>query len=468
MNAQLIHRRVTRAGFALALVLVALVGISSSAAASTSTAPAGRMIPQTDAAGTVWLCRPGLTNDPCAGNVSTTVVTANNQRTVVHSVTTGSEKFNCFYLYPTASTEMSVNSDLTVQPAEISAAMSQTAPYSDVCDVWAPMYRQITVHALLGGTAGPNAGTIAFASVLSAWKDFLAHDDQGRPIILISHSQGSVMMIKLLQSQVDNDPSLRHKLVVAIIAGGNVTVPDGKEVGLTFHHIPACTKVREAGCVIAYSSFPSVPPADSMFGRAGQGISLNYGQSQTAGVHVVCVNPADISGGTAELSPWFTVAAVQPLPAQASRLRRSARPGSAIPRCTRRPVRAPMGPTGSRSLTMLLREICDPYPPSRSAQPSAITSTTSTCRWPTSSKTCATRRLLTRADRHRPRPLPGLWLTPWQTPKARRTSHTNPPVRGFQGRPAPVALGHPPHRSTQASQVAFPGQAEFRTMTEGQ
>jgi len=68
--------------------------------------------------------------------------------------------------------------------------------------------------------------------------------------------------------------------------------------------------------VIAYSSFPSVPPANSMFGRAGQGISLNYGQSQTTGVHVVCVNPADISGGTAELSPWFTVAAVQPLPGQ--------------------------------------------------------------------------------------------------------------------------------------------------------
>ncbi len=178
------------------------------------------------------------------------------------------------------------------------------------------MYRQITVKALLGGTEGPDAGKIAHASVLSAWKDFLAHYDKGRPIILISHSQGSVMMIQLLQSQVDDNPSLRHRIVVAIIAGGNVTVPDGKEVGVTFQHLPVCTKANQTSCVIAFSSFPTEPPANSMFGRPGQGISLNYGQAQTTGVHVVCVNPASIGGGTAELSSSFPLAAVQPLPAQ--------------------------------------------------------------------------------------------------------------------------------------------------------
>jgi len=298
-------------------VLALTVLGSFATAASASAGSSGGGVARTDPAGTVWLCRPGLNDDPCAGNVSTTVVSASNNRTVKHAVATGNSKFDCFYLYPTASPELTVNSDLTVQPAETSNAMAQTAPFSDVCDVWAPMYRQITVHALLGGTAGPDAGKIAYASVLSAWKDFLAHYDKGRPIILISHSQGSVMMIQLLQSQVDSNPSLRHRIVVAIIAGGNVTVPDGKDVGLTFQHLPACSKTDQTGCVIAFSSFPTEPPADSMFGRPGQGISLNYGQTQTTGVHVVCVNPASIGGGTAELSSSFPVAAVAPLPAQA-------------------------------------------------------------------------------------------------------------------------------------------------------
>jgi hypothetical protein len=208
-----------------------------------------------------------------------------------------------------------VNSNLVVQPAELSIAMDQAAPFSQVCDVWAPMYRQITVDGLGKASSGdPAAGEIAYASVLSAWKDFISHYDNGRPIIFISHSQGSVMLIRLLQAEVEPDPALRRRTVVAIIAGGNVTVPVGQLVGATFRHLPLCASAHQAGCVIAYSSFPSEPPADSNFGRPGQGISLNSGQTATSGVQVACVNPAALGGGTADLLPYFPIALVTPLP----------------------------------------------------------------------------------------------------------------------------------------------------------
>jgi Protein of unknown function (DUF3089) len=99
--------------------------------------------------------------------LSTTVVSANNTRSVEHTTADGNDKYDCFYLYPTASTESPVNADLVVRPAEISVAMAQTARFSQVCDVWAPMYRQITVHAIFGGTR-PDASTITHNSVLSA------------------------------------------------------------------------------------------------------------------------------------------------------------------------------------------------------------------------------------------------------------------------------------------------------------
>jgi hypothetical protein len=85
-------------------------------------------------------------------------------------------------------------------------------------------------------------------------------------------------------------------MVAAIIAGGNVTVPTGKTVGATFKKLPLCTASKKSGCVIAYSSFPSEPPADANFGRPGQGISLNTDQTATTGVQVACVNPAAIRG----------------------------------------------------------------------------------------------------------------------------------------------------------------------------
>jgi hypothetical protein len=103
-------------------------------------------------------------------------------------------------------------------------------------------------------------------------------------------------------------------MVSAIIAGGNVTVPVGRDVGSTFKHLPLCTSTGETSCVIAYSSFPKRPPANSLFGRPGQGVSLQSGQTAKAGLQVACVNPAAIAGGTADLDPRFLAAMMPPPP----------------------------------------------------------------------------------------------------------------------------------------------------------
>jgi hypothetical protein len=43
-----------------------------------------------------------------------------------------------------------------------------------------------------------------------------------------------------------------------------------------------------------------------VFGRPGQGVSLQSGQTATEGLQVACVNPAAIGGGTAGLVPYFS------------------------------------------------------------------------------------------------------------------------------------------------------------------
>jgi hypothetical protein len=305
----------------LALLAALVIGTgclsSTSSSASATTVSTSKTILRTDAAGTVWLCRPGIKDNPCTGNLDATSISGINKHTVQTASATGSKKYDCFYIYPTASTEPTVNSNLVVQPAEELIAMAQAARFSQVCDVWAPMYRQITVTGLHSASgSGTDPGIIAYDSVLSDWRDFIAHFDDGHPIIFIGHSQGSVMMIKLLQAEVDPNAAFRKLVVAAIIAGGNVTVPTGKTVGSTFEHLPLCTSTHQSGCVIAYSSFPSEPPSNSMFGRPGQGISLNWGQTATTGVQVACVNPADIGGGSADMSPYFPIVRVIPMPSE--------------------------------------------------------------------------------------------------------------------------------------------------------
>ena len=148
---------------------------------------------------------------------------------------------------------------------------------------------------------------VAYNSVLSAWQWFLAHT-QGKPVILVGDSQGSALLIHLVSAALDHQPLVLRRLLVAVIVGGNLQVPEGKTVGATFTKVPLCTSGTETGCAIAFSSYPSQPPAGSLFGRPGQGVSLQSGQSAKAGQQVACVNPADLSGGTADLGPYMLTA----------------------------------------------------------------------------------------------------------------------------------------------------------------
>ena len=256
---------------------------------------------------TVWLCRPGASGDPCAASLTTTVIAANGSRSPQNATAAANPKFDCFYIYPTVSSETATNADLRIQPAELEVAQAQASRFSQVCRVWAPMYRQETLAALLTSSAAGTvaAENVAYASLLAAWQDYLAHDNDGRPIVFLGHSQGAAMLIRLLSSQVDRNAALRKRLVSAIILGGNVTVANGRSVGGSFANIPACSATTQTGCVIAYSSFPSQPPSDSLFGIPGQGVSIQSGQSASKGVSVLCVNPAALAGGTGALLPYF-------------------------------------------------------------------------------------------------------------------------------------------------------------------
>ena len=311
-------RGVLGRGLAVACVLTVLAGCTSAAKkAGPSPTPVSSQTSKPSAgsqpgnpAPPVWLCRPGSTPDPCVSDLDAEVVTASGTRSLQATAPTPDSPFDCFYVYPTVSPERGPNADLTIQPAETSAAENQAARFSSACRVWAPMYRQITLGALSSG--GVTAINTAYASVLSDWQYYLQHDNDGRPIVFIGHSQGAAMLIRLLADQVDPNPVLRERLVVAILAGGNLQVPAGKTVGATFKNIPLCTSTTMAGCAIAYSTFGSPPPADALFGRPGTGVSLLSLQVTSARQQVACVNPAALSGNTAGLSAYFLRAGAVP------------------------------------------------------------------------------------------------------------------------------------------------------------
>jgi hypothetical protein len=262
--------------------------------------------PAQESSQTVWLCRPGLAENPCESDLTATVVQPDGKQSVDQAKPAKRPRVDCFYVYPTVSAQPSTNADLTVDPEETAIAELQASRFSQVCRMFAPMYRQATLAALsrTGGRPTPEQDATAYPGVLSAWRDYLAHDKHGRGVVFIGHSQGARMLTKLLQSEIDPNPKLRRRLVSAVLLGGHVTVAAGRDTGGSFQHIAACRSRHQTGCVVAYSSFAQAPPADSLFGRADAYVRALAGRGDNVNLEVLCVNPASPGGRTGALESY--------------------------------------------------------------------------------------------------------------------------------------------------------------------
>ncbi len=310
----------------LVVALAALSAIVAVAAGTPAAPPAsGAGLDRLGAGGglgrTVWLCRPGLAQNPCAYGLATTVLAADGKRTVSSSSAARNPPVDCFYAYPTVSYQARTNATLAVDPEEVAQAEAQASRFSQVCRVYAPIYRQVTSTALGKDNVPASAAVVAYQSLLAAWDDYLHRYNHGRGIVLIGHSQGASLLLELLQHEVDGRP-LERRLVSAILFGANVKVPVGGVVGGSFTHVPACTAAAQTGCVIAYSSFDQQPPFNSSFGRVDTGYGAQPGAAG-ANLQVLCTNPAALAGGAAALSPYFATQTNVPTSATPPRTRAS-------------------------------------------------------------------------------------------------------------------------------------------------
>ncbi len=303
-------RRTATPGIRVATTAVVILAVSLGLAAVplTGTRPAVASTSSTSStSSTVWLCRPGLRNNPCVGRLTASVVRRDGTRSVQRAAVATNPPVDCFYVYPTVSNQPTVNANLRIDPEERAVAREQASRFSQVCRVYVPIYPQLTETALRTGQINPRTTAVAYRGVLAAWNDYLARYNKGRGVVLIGHSQGAALLIGLIKRQIDQNPAQRRLLVSALLMGGNVLVPTGKQVGGDFANVPACQAETQTGCVVAYSAFSSPPSADSSFGRPASSINADDGfePASTAGLQVLCTNPASLAGGPGMLVPYF-------------------------------------------------------------------------------------------------------------------------------------------------------------------
>ena len=247
-----------------------------------------------------WLCRPGR-NDACNVDMTTTIISPDGKLTRETWKSEPAAPIDCFYVYPTVSTDATPNSDMTPDPAELNVIRQQFARFASKCRPYAPMYRQVTLAGLRARLAGGTSGStlsrgIQYDDVRDAWRYYLDHDNNGRPFVLLAHSQGSFILDELIRNEIDGKP-IQSRMVSAILLGATLSVPRGKDVGGSFQHVPLCHSATQTGCVITYVSFRSTipPPANTLFGKVPDPNMI-----------AACTNPAALNGGAGNLHSYLS------------------------------------------------------------------------------------------------------------------------------------------------------------------
>ncbi|MBK9259998.1 MAG: DUF3089 domain-containing protein [Polyangiaceae bacterium] len=167
------------------------------------------------------------------------------------AVSSGAAYADVFYVHPTTSLAKRWNAPID-EPEVIRATarggtLIQASAFNACCAVYAPRYRQANGKAFVDANDdGNKAIDVAYSDVAAAFEAFLERRGAGRPFILASHSQGTVVAERLLREKIWGK-SIAKDFVVGYLIGGPIT---RETLGAD---IPVCNSESQWGCVVAYN-----------------------------------------------------------------------------------------------------------------------------------------------------------------------------------------------------------------------
>ena len=160
-----------------------------------------------------------------------------------------------FFLYPTTYTGKKGQNqwNASLQDVDLNQRTDETtikyqaSLFNGAGRVFAPRYRQAHLEVFYTDDRKKDAAAalkLAYSDVARAFQYYLDHYNEGRPIIIASHSQGAWHGAQLLKQFFDGK-SLEDKLIVAYLVG-MATDPE------QFERIEPCETPEQTGCICSW------------------------------------------------------------------------------------------------------------------------------------------------------------------------------------------------------------------------
>ena len=161
-----------------------------------------------------------------------------------------------FFIYPTSLTDNKDerwnapidDSEINIK-TDYSSVLYQASAFNEKSRIFSPRYRQAHLKAFYTNDKIKSAEAFdtAYADIKQAFEYYLKKWNNGRPIIIVSHSQGTVHAVRLLKEFFEGK-ELQNSLVCAYIIG----MPIQENY---FSKIPPCKDSLSTGCIISWRTF---------------------------------------------------------------------------------------------------------------------------------------------------------------------------------------------------------------------
>ncbi|MFK7932794.1 MAG: DUF3089 domain-containing protein [Saprospiraceae bacterium] len=158
------------------------------------------------------------------------------------TIYTGGEKYQTGWNAPIDNPEFNADvDDGTIQ--------FQASSFNGAGKIYAPRYRQAHINAYFNKdtVSAKAAFDLAYQDLKMAFQYYLDNYNNGRPIIIAAHSQGTIHGKTLVKEFFDGTP-LQKQLVAAYLVG----IPVDKD---HFEHINPCQYSTETGCFLTWQTW---------------------------------------------------------------------------------------------------------------------------------------------------------------------------------------------------------------------
>jgi len=202
-----------------------------------------------------------------------------------------SASVDVFYIHPTTYRDVEfwnqpLDKAATNAWTDESVIARQAAIFNACCRVFAPRYRQATAAAVYAPPERKPLAAYEFAwgDVRAAFLHYMQHWNQGRPFILVGHSQGTSHIERWFNEF--GTGAYRSQLVAAYAVGIGFTTGSLRQMG---GGVPVCATPTSTGCLVSWNVFDAAGDP-SMFVRGTQARhAARFGSSE--GNDILCINP---------------------------------------------------------------------------------------------------------------------------------------------------------------------------------